>query len=154
MIPAFVVAIPYYLMRMMVIFVANIPHYLNLRLFWDTMIETFVQEYFKLVYEDQHHKGLSNLFRQALKCCGPMYFVSPETAAVMKERVAQSTRKGYNSRSVTFMIWLFDNDHRNLIQPAIFKQMERVDKDDKSRKIWKGKKARRGTIYANVVEMF
>ena len=32
-----------------------------------------------------------------------------ETTAVMKERVASSTRKGYESRNVAFMIWLFDN---------------------------------------------
>ena len=33
-----------------------------------------------------------------------------ETAAVMKERVASSTRKGYEFRNVAFMIWLFDSN--------------------------------------------
>ena len=85
-IPAFVAAIPYYLMRMMVTFVANIPHYL--RLFWDAIIKTLVRMYFKFVYGDWPRKGLSILLWHALKCCGPMYLVSPETAAVMMERVA------------------------------------------------------------------
>ena len=141
MMPAFVTAILYYLMRMILTFVANIPHYL--RLFQHAMIETLVRIYFKFVYGDWPRKGVSVLLWHVLKCCSPMYFVSPETAAVMKERVTQSTRKGYDSRSVTFMIWLFDNDHRNLIQAAILTEMGRVDKEDKSRKTRKGKKCKK-----------
>ena len=35
--------------------------------------------------------------------------VDCETAAVMKERVATSTRDGYERRNINFMIWFFDN---------------------------------------------
>ena len=72
-----------------------------------------------------------------------MYFANLETVAVMKERVAQSTRKGYDSIRIPFMIWLFDNNHRNIIKPAILKEMERVDKDDKSRRTQKGRKCKK-----------
>jgi hypothetical protein len=33
-----------------------------------------------------------------------------ETDAVMKERVKKSTRLGYTSQNVSFMIWLFDGN--------------------------------------------
>ena len=45
-----------------------------------------------------------------------------ETDAVLKERVATSTRTGYASRNVSFMIWLFDSNakyHDLLLEPDI-----------------------------------
>lgn len=54
-----------------------------------------------------------------------------ETAAVMKERVASSTRKGYESRNVAFMIWLFDNEqYHNLLEPHIFSEMVEAENKD------------------------
>ena len=32
-----------------------------------------------------------------------------ETAAVMKERVKDVTRNGYDGRNASFMLWLFDH---------------------------------------------
>jgi len=113
----------YYLIQMMPAFVAAIPYYLM------RMMVTFVANiphYLRLFWDAM----IETLVR--------MY-----SAAVMKERVAQSTRKGYDSRNLTFMIWLFDNDHRNLIQAAILKEMKRVDREDKSRRTRKGKKCKK-----------
>ena len=35
--------------------------------------------------------------------------IDRETADVMKERVAKSTREGYERRNITLLIWLYDN---------------------------------------------
>ena len=52
--------------------------------------------------------------------------IDRETAAVMKERVATSTRDGYERRNINFMIWFFDNleKYPNLLEPTIASQME------------------------------
>jgi len=55
-----------------------------------------------------------------------------ETTAVMKEHVASSTRKGYESRNVVFMIWLFDSNgqYHNLLEPHIFSKMVEAENKD------------------------
>ena len=35
-----------------------------------------------------------------------------ETAAVMKERVKDVTRNGYDGRNASFMLWLFDDGNK------------------------------------------
>ena len=49
-----------------------------------------------------------------------------ETDAVMRQRVADSTRDGYNSKNVSFMIWLFDSgeNYHPLLGPCILLKME------------------------------
>ena len=48
-----------------------------------------------------------------------------ETAAVLKERVAKSTRGGYDGRNVSFMLWLFDSGetYQALLQPGVLEKM-------------------------------
>ena len=55
-----------------------------------------------------------------------------ETAAVMKERVASSTREGYDGRNVSFMIWLFDSNeqYHNLLEPGILRKMVEAENKD------------------------
>ncbi len=55
-----------------------------------------------------------------------------ETAAVMKERVASSTRDGYDGRNVSFMIWLFDSNeqYHNLLEPGILRKMVEAENKD------------------------
>ena len=64
-----------------------------------------------------------------------------ETDAVMKQRVADSTRGGYNGRNVSFMIWLFDNDdkYHHLLEPAIVPRLEEGHAKDKARRTKRGK---------------
>ena len=49
-----------------------------------------------------------------------------ETEAVMMERIAKSTRSGYDGRNITFMILLFDGGekYRHLLEPSIFSRIE------------------------------
>ena len=63
-----------------------------------------------------------------------------ETKAVMKERVAASTRSGYESRNVTFMCWLFDNGdkYNHLIEPNFLSKMESAHTMDKARRTKRG----------------
>lgn len=63
-----------------------------------------------------------------------------ETAAVMKERVAESTRGGYDSRNVTFMVWLFDSGERyqHLLEPRVLADMKVAHQKDQGRKTKKG----------------
>ena len=72
-----------------------------------------------------------------------MMFICAETAAVLKERVAESTRGGYDSRIVSFMIWLFDNDHRDLLQPCILRGMEVADAADKQKRTKRGRPSKK-----------
>ena len=64
-----------------------------------------------------------------------------ETDAVMRQRVADSTRGGYNSRNVSFMIWLFDSgeNYHHLLEPCILSKMEESHARDKARRTKKGK---------------
>ena len=52
-----------------------------------------------------------------------------EIASVMKERVATSTRDGYERRNINFMMWFFDNlkKYPNILEPTISNQMEAKD---------------------------
>ena len=52
--------------------------------------------------------------------------IDRETANFIKERVATSTRDGYERRNINFMIWFFDNlkKYPNLLEPTIASQME------------------------------
>ena len=63
-----------------------------------------------------------------------------ETDAVMKERVKTSTREGYTSRNVTFMIWLFDsNKYHDLINANVLELMTSANRKDKDKRTKKGK---------------
>jgi hypothetical protein len=63
-----------------------------------------------------------------------------ETDAVMKERVKTSTREGYTSRNVTFMIWLFDsNKYHDLINADVLELMTSANRKDKDKRTKKGK---------------
>jgi hypothetical protein len=56
-----------------------------------------------------------------------------ETEAVMKERVASSTRKGYDGRNISLMIWLFDSNgqqYHYLLEPHIFGKMVEAQHKD------------------------
>ena len=55
-----------------------------------------------------------------------------ETAAVMKERVASSTRQGYEGRNVSLMIWLFDSkgQYHYLLEPRILSKMVEAENKD------------------------
>ena len=55
-----------------------------------------------------------------------IYDIDCDTAAVMKERVATSTRDGYERSNINFIIWFFDNleEYPNLLEPTIVIQME------------------------------
>ena len=57
------------------------------------------------------------------------------TAAVMKERVAKSTRHGYDGRNVSFMLWLFDSGEKyhELLQPGVLEKMRAGHAKDKAR---------------------
>jgi len=68
-----------------------------------------------------------------------------ETAAVMKERVAESTRGGYDSRNVTFMVWLFDSGERyqHLLGPSVLADMKVAHQKDQGRKTKKGKPSKK-----------
>lgn len=75
-----------------------------------------------------------------------------ETADVMKERVAKSTRGGYDSRNVTFMVWLFDkgDQYRHLIEPSIIPSMEAAHERDKQRRTKKNKPSKKRDYLRNV----
>ena len=64
-----------------------------------------------------------------------------ETDAVMRQRVADSTRGGYNSRNVSFMIWLFDSgeNYHHLLEPCILSKMEESHACVLARRTKKGK---------------
>jgi hypothetical protein len=58
--------------------------------------------------------------------------VDLETAAVMNERVASSTRQGYDGRNVSLMIWLFNSNgqYHNLLETHIFSKMVEAQHKD------------------------
>ena len=70
-----------------------------------------------------------------------MDYIDRETAAVMKERVATSTRDGYERRNINFMIWFFDNleKYPNLLEPTISRQMEAACAKDSHRRTKNGR---------------
>ena len=68
-----------------------------------------------------------------------------ETAAVLKERVAKSTRGGYDGRNVSFMLWLFDSgdSYQELLQPSVLEKMRAGNAKDKARKNKNGSPCKR-----------
>ena len=51
-----------------------------------------------------------------------------ETAEVMKERIADSSRAGYKRRNVTWLIWLLDNPScHHLIEPLKLASMKTAE---------------------------
>ena len=71
--------------------------------------------------------------------------IDSETAAVMKERVATSTRGGYDSRNITFMIWLFDGGvkYAHMLQPNIIDRMNEAHSLDKAVMTKKGRRSKK-----------
>jgi len=66
-----------------------------------------------------------------------------ETAAVMLERVKEST---YKSRNVSFMIWLFKgNRYHDLISTEVLAKMNDADTKDKATTTKKGKRSKKRT---------
>ena len=63
-----------------------------------------------------------------------------ETEAVMKERVATSTRDSYERRNINFIIWFFDNLEKdpNLLEPTISIQIEAAHAKDSQRRAKNG----------------
>ena len=64
--------------------------------------------------------------------------VDLETAAVMKQRVAETTRDGYECRNIKFMIWLFNNHQKypNLLESNLYHALldnDRIDKTELTR---------------------
>ena len=59
-----------------------------------------------------------------------------ETAAVLKERVAKSTRGGYDGRNVSFMLWLFDSGemYQELLQSCVLAKMHDGHAKDTARR--------------------
>jgi hypothetical protein len=69
-----------------------------------------------------------------------------ETAAVMLERVKESTREGYKSRNVSFMIWLFEgNRYHDLISTEVLAKMNDADTKDKATTTKKSKRSKKRT---------
>ena len=68
-----------------------------------------------------------------------------ETDDVMKERVAKSTRGGYDSRNVSFMVWYFDRGekYRYLFNPNLLPILRDADLKDKQRTTKKGKPSKK-----------
>ena len=64
-----------------------------------------------------------------------------KTDAVLKERVAESTRGGYDGRNVTFMTWLFDSGdkYQKLLEPGLLAKMHAGHAKDKARRTKKGR---------------
>ena len=62
--------------------------------------------------------------------------IDNETDAVMKERVATSTRCGYDTRNITFMIWLFDGGlkYAHILEPNIINNMNEANSLDQDKK--------------------
>jgi hypothetical protein len=64
-----------------------------------------------------------------------------DTTDVLKERVAPSSRLGYERRNITFMIWLFNNrgSFSHLLEPFILEQMKTAYSQDKARRTKSGR---------------
>ena len=61
--------------------------------------------------------------------------IDNETAAIMKQRLGDNTRTGYERYNVSFMIWMFDNKQKkyhHLLQPTLIHSMELADSRDKT----------------------
>ena len=61
--------------------------------------------------------------------------IDNETAAIMKQRLGDNTRTGYERYNVSFMIWMFDNEQKkyhHLLQPTLIRSMELADSTDKT----------------------
>ena len=67
--------------------------------------------------------------------------VDRETAAVLKEHVAESTRGGYDGQNVTFMTWLFDSGdkYQKLLEPGLLAKMHVGHAKDKAQRTKKGR---------------
>jgi hypothetical protein len=62
-----------------------------------------------------------------------------ETAAVMKERVKDVTRNGYDGRNASFMLWLFDDGNKyNLLRESVLSKMIDAEARDKAMTTKKG----------------
>ena len=53
--------------------------------------------------------------------------IDNDTEAVMKQRVAKSTRGGYKRSNITFILWLFDhhNQYPIVMQPTLYDMMKK-----------------------------
>ena len=63
-----------------------------------------------------------------------------ETSALLKQRVAISTRANYESNQVTFVMWLFDNQEKygHLMKKAVLAALEKHDDKDQKNLTRKG----------------
>ena len=69
--------------------------------------------------------------------------IDRETTEVMKERVAVSTRDGYERRNITLLIWLYDNHatHPDIIPFHMLQRMHAAQTTDTSRRTRSGNKS-------------
>jgi hypothetical protein len=61
--------------------------------------------------------------------------IDNETAAIMKQRLGDKTRTGYERYNVSFMIWIFDSDQKkyhHLLLPTIIPIMQQAHMADKN----------------------
>ena len=58
--------------------------------------------------------------------------IDNETEAVMKHRVAKSTRESYKRSNITFIPWLFDhhNKYPSLLQPTLYNMTKTKNLED------------------------
>ena len=63
------------------------------------------------------------------------------TEAVMNQRVAKSTRGGYEKSNITFILWMFyhHNKYPSLLQPMLYNMMKAKNLEDISQMITWGK---------------
>ena len=73
-----------------------------------------------------------------------------ETSAVMKERVASTSREGYDRRNVSFMIWLFDQgaEYHNLFGPGLIPKLNSAHERDRGIKTKKAIPVNSGSFCA------
>ena len=62
--------------------------------------------------------------------------------AVMKKRVAKSTRENYKISNITFILWLFDHHYKYpiIMQPTLYYMMKTNNLEDISRMTTQGKR--------------
>ena len=67
--------------------------------------------------------------------------IDMETDAVMKQRVAQSTRDNYERSNIAFLLWLFENSGKypDLLESNLYQKMREANRIDQSRRTRAGR---------------
>ena len=70
--------------------------------------------------------------------------IDNEMEAVMKQRVAKPTRRSYEIRNITCILWLFGhhNKYPTLLQPTIYDMTKKKNLEDTSRMTTQGKRSK------------